>query len=131
MDRLKKVLLKLFLIPYIILIVHIICNYQQIKLDGLDAELWCFVSEEDTKYSDHFSNKKFSTIPFSMAESDVCKLLGEPLRRWQVKITPTGNRGDFWVLSFSVPVDGKSYRERFVYIENHLVVETFSGMYYD
>jgi len=67
----------------------------------------------------------------AMTEAEVSELLGQPLRRWPGNITPTGVRGNFWVLSFSVPVDGKSYRKRFVYVENQIVVETLSEMYYD
>lgn len=131
MTRLKTILLKIFILPYIILIIHLAFNFQAIRLDGLDAEVWRFIAEEDTKYSDKFSNRKFSTITYGMTQKQVIEILGEPLRKWPVDKTPQGRIGDFWVLSFSVPIDGKSYRERFVYVENQIVVETKAEMYYD
>ncbi len=131
MKRMKIILLKIFILPYIILIVHLAFNYQAIKLDGLDAEVWRFYADEETEYSDKFSHKKFASIEYGMTEKQVCEMLGEPLRKFPLTSTPTNRTGSFWVFAFSIPVDSKSYRIRFVYMENGIAVETRHEMYYD
>lgn len=96
-----------------------------LKLDGYSGLILHKLLNSDTsRYSEGYSDEIFLSVEKGMTETDVIKILGEPLARWK----PTENIVGF---QYSESCESGNYRLRQVYLENNIVADVISYYYID
>ena len=115
---------------YIVLLIllYVFFRFDYIRLDGFSGELWSVFLHSDTKYSKGYSHKKFSEIKVGMSESQVIKILGEPINKWENNFTENKPEVGF---TYSISPGDTNYRIRIVYFKEGKVSSIIHYFYLD
>lgn len=130
----KIVLIKIFLLPFIFIIVHYCYNYERIQADGLDSEIFVFLyKEEETEYSVDYSHRKFNNIEIGMSEKEALEIVGEPISKYSKNKYghATDTLSNEVTFLYSIPKNGGHYRQRQLSLKDDKVVVIGKSFYYD
>lgn len=95
-------------------------------LDGLDGFIWSRMFQEDTRYSEKYSDAAFRKVHPGMTQTALTELLGPPLRTY----SPTSER-DMTTLWFSESPNDSHFRVRSVDLRDGIVIHKLSEFYVD
>ena len=95
-------------------------------LDGLDGFIWSRLFQEDTRYSERYSDAAFRKVYPGVTQTTLTELLGQPLRTY----SPTSDR-DMTILWFSESPNDSHFRLRSVDLRDGLVIRRHSEFYVD
>lgn len=130
----KIVLIKIFLLPFIIIVVHYCYNYERIQADGFRCEIFIFlVKEEETEYSVDYSHRKFNNIEIGMSTKEVVEIVGEPIAMYSINKDghATDTLSSKVTMLYSIPQNGGHYRQRQLSLIDDKVVCIGKSFYYD